>query len=61
MSQNRRKRRQRKKNEKPVKSTVTKRDKLYGILALAGIFVAVLIIYFFETIFYFFYLLFYGN
>lgn len=58
MSQNRRKRRQRKKDEKPVESTITKKDRLYGILALAGIFTVVLIFYFLEAIFYFFYLLF---
>ena len=58
MSQNRRKRRQRKKEERPVKRTITKKDRLYGILALAGIFTVVLIFYFFEAIFYFFYLLF---
>ncbi len=37
---------------------MTTKDRLYGILALVGIFSIVLIIYFFDAIFYFFYLLF---
>ena len=51
MSQNRRKRRQRKKDERPVESTITKKDRLYGILALAGIFTVVLVFYFFYLLF----------
>ena len=58
MSQNRRKRREKKKNEKPMVNTITKKDKILGILAIVTIFIAVIALYFYEAIIYFFYLLF---
>ncbi len=58
MSQNRRKRREKKKNEKPVVNAITKKDKILGILAIVTIFIAVIALYFYEAIIYFFYLLF---
>lgn len=61
MSQSRRKRRENKTPEISNEQTVTKKDRLSGILVIAGIFILGFLIYFFDAIFYFFYLLFSGN
>lgn len=58
MSQSRRKRRENKTPKKRKDRTVTKKDRLYGTLVIAGIFILGFIVYFFDAIFYFFYLLF---
>lgn len=43
MSENRRSRRKNKKKKQPVKSNISKKDKIYGILAIVAIFITAMI------------------